>query len=137
MEAINDRLVAVIESGVTLDELINIIESVQEYMDDVEPETVQEAIAAAVDFEFSEIYDAISHLDSEQSLSEHLEYLDNLARLTGYDPESAKEIVWQKLSEVEEPDYGEHRPSFSGGESRTNEDFSDNAIHSLFGNLLR
>ena len=43
--------------------------------------------------EFIETRDAIGHLDSQQSLSEHLEHLDTLAELTGYDPASAKEIV--------------------------------------------
>ena len=137
LEAITDRLVAVIENGASPDELINIIESVQEHMGDPAPETVQEAIDGAVHYELSETYDAISHLDSEHSLSEHLGYLDILAKLTGYDAESAKEIVSQRLSECEEPDYGEHRPSFSRSGSSTGEDFSDEAIQSLFWNLLR
>ena len=137
LEGITYRLVAVIEGGVSTDELINIIKSVHEYMDDAVPESIEDAIAGVVHYEFYDTRDAIDHLDSEQSLIEHLEYLDILAKLTGDDAESAKEIVSQRLSELEEPDYGEHRPTFASSGSAPGEEFSDEAIESLFWNLVR
>ena len=106
-------------------------------MNDATPDSVEDAIADALHYEFWETEDAISHLGSERELSEHLEHLDTLAALTGGDAERAKEIVSQRLGELEEPDYGEHRPSFSTRGSATGEEFSDESMRSLFLNLLR
>ena len=137
LEAITDRLVLVIRSKPTPDDLIDIIRSIQMYMDDPIPDSIDDEIAGVLHYEFYETEDAISHLDSENELSEHLEHLDTLAALTGEDAERAKNIVLQRLSELEELDYGEHRPSFSSRGSTTSEKFSDEAMRSLFLNLLR
>ena len=137
LKAISVRLVSVIEGGAAPDDLINIIRSVQEYMEDATPDSVEDAIADALHYEFCQTEDAISHLSSEQELSEHLEHLGTLATLTGGDAERAKEVVSQRLGELEEPDYGEHRPSFSRSGSATGEEFSDESVRSLFLNLLR
>ena len=137
LEAISTQLAALIDSGVSIDDLINIIKSVQDHMGDETPESVEEMISYAIDYELSETDDAINHLDSEQSLIEHLEYLDALAALTGESVEVAKEIVSQRLGEFEEPDYGEHQLIFPAGRESVGEEFSDEAIRSLFGNLLR
>ena len=107
------------------------------HMDAPIPDSINDEIVDALNYEFYQTKDAIRHLDSESELSEHLEYLDILASLTGEDAEGAKNIVFQRLSELEEPDYGEHRPSFSSRGSTTSEEFSDEAMRSLFLNLLR
>ena len=137
LEAITARLVSVIGRGAAPDDLINIIRSVQEYMNDATPDSVEDSIAVALHYEFWETEDAISHLGSEHELSEYLEHLGTLATLTGGDAESGKEIVSQRLGELEEPDYGEHRPSFSRSGSATGEEFGDESMRSLFLNLLR
>ena len=143
LEAITDQLTAVIESGESIEVLIEIIKSVQEHMGDAAPEVVDDAIADAVHYELSETEDAISDLDSEQSLDEHLEYLDILAELTGEDTKRAQVIVSDRRDEFEEQDHGEYRPSFSrsgsttGSGSAMGEEFSDAAIQSLFENLLQ
>ena len=137
LEAIESRLVSVIESGAAPDDLINIIKSVQEYMNDETPDAVEDTISNALHYEFCETRDAISHLGSEQELSEHLEHLEALSALTGEDAESAKEIVAQRLGELEEPDYEERRPSFSRRGSTAGEEFSDGSMRSLFLTLLR
>ena len=137
LEGVTGRLVAVIDGGVSINELINIIKSVNEHMEDSVSERVEDAIGDAVHYELSDTDDAIGHLDSEQSLHEHMEYLDTLAQLTGESVESAKEIVSQRLGELEEPDYGEHRLDFSKNQGATDEKFSDEAMKSLFWNLLQ
>lgn len=113
LDAITTCLVQAIEGGMPVDDLINTIQSVREHMDYSVPESVEETIDRMVRYEFFETRDAISHLDSEQSLSEHMEYLDALAVLTGYDASDAKEIVSDRLADFDEPDHGEYRPSFS------------------------
>ena len=62
LEGITHRLVDVIEGGVTSDELVNIIKSVHEYMDDAVPKSIEDGIANAVHYELYETDDAISHL---------------------------------------------------------------------------
>ena len=137
LEGVIDRLIAVIEGGVSINELINIIKSVNEHMEDSVSETLEDAIGGAVHYEFYDTDDAIGHLDSEESLHEHMEYLDNLAQLTGESAESAKETVSLRLGELEEPDYGEHRLDFSKSQGAADEKFSDEAMKSLFWNLLQ
>ena len=137
LNTIEDRLVSVIESGAAPDDLINIIESVQQYMNHETPDAVQEAITHAVSYELCETIDAIDHLDSEQELGEHLEHLEKLAELTGQNAEYAKTVVVQKLSELEEPEYEEQRPSVFRRASSTNEEFADEAIRSLFLSLVQ
>ena len=130
-------MIAVIEGGVSINELINIIKSVNEHMEDSVSETLEDAIGSAVHYEFYDTDDAIGHLDSEESLNEHMEYLDTLAQLTGESAESAKETVSLRLGEMEEPDYGEHRLDFSKSQGAADEKFSDEAMKSLFWNLLQ
>lgn len=135
--AITTRLVEAIEGGMAVDDLIDTIQSVREHMEYDVPESVEKTIDQMVCYEFFETRDAISHLDSEQSLTEHMEHLDSLAVLTGYDAADAKAIVSDRLAEFEEPDHGEYRPSFSRHGGGSPEEFGDAAIASLFRNLVR
>lgn len=113
LAAIQARLVEAFEDGMAIDDLIQAIQNVHEHMDDV-PQEVDEVIVRMAQYEFKETRDAISHLDSEESLSEHLDYLDSLAELTGHDAIKAKGIVSDRLAALEEPDHSEYRPRFSG-----------------------
>ena len=137
LSLISERLIEVVEGGAPVDELINIVESVQEHMDEEVPEGVDEALDRVVSYEFTDTSEAIGHLDSEQHLSEHMEQLDTLARLTGYDAEPAKGIVSERLAQFEEPDYGEYRVSVSRPSRQGEDRFEDDAILSLFSNLVR
>ncbi len=137
LAAISARLVEAIEGGMALDDLINTIENVREHMDHDVPAEVDDAIDRMVRYEFTDTREAISHLDSEQSLSEHLEHLDSLAELTGYDATNAREVVTDRLVEFEDPDHGEYRPSLSRRGDGTSEEFGDAALASLFGSLVK
>ncbi len=137
LRSLTDRLVEVIESGAPVDELITIVESVQEYMGDEVPEAVDEALNHIVGYEFTNTSQAISHLESKQNLSEHIEQLEALSRLTGYDVEPSKQVVNERLAELEVPDYDEYRPSVSRSSTRVDDRFDDDAIKSLFSNLVR
>jgi DNA polymerase III delta prime subunit len=137
LAAISTRLVEAIDGGMSVDDLINTIQNVREHMDDDVPAEVDDAIDRMVRYEFIETRDAISHLNSKQDLSVHLEYLDSLAELTGYDATAAKKIVSDRLAELEEPDHGEYRPSFSRHGRASSEEFGNAAVASLFGNLVK
>lgn len=137
LKGLVDRLISLVEAGIVTDDLIGVIKGIQEHMVDATPDAVKRAMGNAVNIELWDTAEAISHLTSEQELLEQLEYLDTLAELTGEDASEAKEIVSARLSDLEEPDYDEHHPRFSGGGSSHCEEFGDEALRSLFVNLLR
>jgi energy-coupling factor transporter ATP-binding protein EcfA2 len=130
------RLIEVLESGIPTDELVSIVEKVNEYMADSIPDNVQAVLDSTIDYELEETEGAISHLDSEQSLSEQIDYLDSLAKLTGRDASTAKEIINEKLSELEETQWSEERPSFPSRPGSERENFNDDALRSLFSGLI-
>lgn len=136
LAGIENRLLEVVQNGVPTEELVSIVEAVQTFMDEALTEALEEEIDEVVRYEFEETADATSHMESEDSLLEQLEHLDALAKLTGYDPEEAKQIVADRLHEIVEPDYSEHRPSFSSKASGAEREFSDAELRSLFFNLI-
>ena len=137
LEAIEARLIEVIEDRLPPDELVAVTESVQEYMSETLSELAASTLDAAIEYEFSDTSEAISHLDTESSLNEHLEYLDSLAKLTGRDSETAKSVVYDRISEIEESRHEERSTGFSPSKRRSDEEFGDNDLVSLFSNLLR
>lgn len=105
-------------------------------MSDTATDEVTDAIAGVVGYEFSETEEAISHLNTENELSEHMEHLEQLSKTTGINPDSAFQVVSEKLAQYERPDYGEHRESFSRPQQSQSTEFSDDALVSLFSNLV-
>ena len=147
------RLISILESGVPIDELISIVESVYQHIGDEMPNNVQEILESAIGYEFTETEDASRHLDSEQSLSEHLDYIDTLAELTWHNPQHARDVINQRLAELEYTEWPEKHPSFLGrslpaskwpekhpsflGRSLpASKEFDDNALYSMFSKLI-
>ena len=124
------------ESNVTIDELISIVESVYQHIGDEIPNNVQEILELAIDYEFTMTEDASGHLDSEQSLSEHLSYIDTLAELTGHSPQHARDVINQRLTELESTEWPEELPSFRGRSLPASKEFDDNALYSMFSKLI-
>ena len=137
LEAVTDRLISLIEGVPTLGVLVDIIRNVHKYMCDATPDSINDEITSAVSYQLFSTEDAISHLDSEDELSEHLEHLEALEELTGEDADDAKKIVLHRLSELQVPEYEEYRPDFTRSGGVKGEEFSDDAMHNLFSNLLR
>ena len=136
LQALKERLIEVLQSSVTIDELIPIVSNAEEFMADSMPEDLQKVLDSTIDYEFQDTQDAISHLDSEQSLSEHIEYLNELAELTGRDASAANEIVNKRLIRFDAPQWSEDRPIFGSRHRSSHEDFNDDALRSLFSNLI-
>ena len=130
------RLISILESNVTIDELISIVESVYQHIGDEIPNNVQEILEWAIDCEFTMTEDASGHLDSEQSLSEHLNYIDTLAELTGHSPQHARDVINQRLIELENTEWPEELPSFRGRSLPASKEFDDNALYSMFSKLI-
>ncbi|ASP20089.1 hypothetical protein ANTHELSMS3_01389 [Antarctobacter heliothermus] len=136
MRLIEQRLVHTIEGGLPVDEILSIVEAVDEFMADTAPDEVTEALEGVVGYEFSETEEAIGHLNTESELSEHMEHLEQLAKVTGINPDSALKVVSEKLVQYERPDYDEHRGSFTRPKQSQRTEFSDEALVSLFSNLV-
>ncbi|WP_197917293.1 ATP-binding protein [Thiosulfatihalobacter marinus] len=136
LRLIEQRLVHAIEGGLPVDEILSVVEAVDEFMADTAPDEVTEALEGVVGYEFSETEEAISHLNTESELSEHMEHLEQLAKVTGINPDSALQVVSEKLVQYEQPDYDEHRGSFTRPQQSQRAEFSDDALVSLFSNLV-
>ena len=134
--AIEARLTSVIENGLASDDFVNVLKNVQEYMSDSTSTNTASALESAIEYEFTETREAISDLDTEDALTEHMEYLESLASLTGRNPEEAISIVSERLVEVENTDYGKRQTSIAQQRPNDNEEFDDDALRSLFSNLL-
>lgn len=137
MESIESALTTAIEDGVPQDELSMVHRAVHEYMTDPMPEHVSEVLDQAIDFEFEETSQAIADLTTETELNNHIEFLDELAAETGRDPEKAKRIVYDKMAEIEEPQYETRQTSFRSRGNTDNDSFDDNELLSLFSTLSK
>lgn len=105
-------------------------------MPDTAPQQVRDIINQLVSYEFNDTRNAISHLDTEDELSEHLEFLSELAKITKHDLEKSKMIVLDRINELEE-DSANQNTSYTPRSNRDKEEFSDDALKSLFSNLVK
>lgn len=137
LNAIEKQLEHAIDNGIPNEELVMVYNLVMEYMSDVLPDGVVMALDSAVDYEFNETREAIADIDSEQSLSDHIEFLDDLGKATNRDPENAKLIVSDRMAEIEEEDHSAQQPSFVSKEPNEGEDFGDEELASLFSTLIQ
>ena len=136
IQCIEERFIAVLQDGMAIDDLIYTIERMDEYMQNAVSDGVQEELDGVVNYEFTEVAEAISHLDSKEEYSEHMERLEKLAELTGQYATPALEYVAEKLSEIEQTVSVEAEMGISTRPEQDQERFDDNALHSLFSNLI-
>ena len=134
--SIEKRFVTVIESGMSIDDLVGTIEKMQEYMQDAVVDEVQTALEEAVEYEFAEVRDATGHLGERDELAEHIEQLEKLSAITGGYATPALEYVAQRLLEVESAESEKAQICFPLKSTREEEEFDDNALRSLFSNLV-
>ena len=86
-------IVEVLEDSMSTDDLVSVAQRVKEYMEDTISTHVQEVFDSAVEHELQYTEEAINDLDTEESLAEQLELVENLANITGHDATKAKEII--------------------------------------------
>lgn len=138
LTAVEVALVRAIEAGIPMDELVAVKDAIDEYLDvaiDLGP--IEDAINSAIDYEFDEVSERISDLSSESELNEHMEMLEFIAKHTGRSAEAAKNVVQQKIGEIQAPDYDEYQPSPRVQSPRADTEFSDNDLVSLFSTLSK
>ena len=136
LAGIERRLVEILESGLSTEELVPVVESIYAHMEDMMPTVVQETLDPVIDYEFAVSNGAIDELESEESLSEHLEHIDTLGALTGRDTERVKAVITERLADFPDEQFSEEPPSVLSRSVRTSEEFDDRALYSLFSNLI-
>ena len=136
IEEIERLLTLALQDGLGPDEFLPVVESVYSHMEHSIPEQVKAALDGAIDYEFTDVGDVISQLDSESSLLDHGEFIDRLAELSGRDPTSAKEAIQERIAQIQEPDWDDESPSFASRAPLGRVDFSDDALLSLFSTLV-
>ena len=90
----------------------------------------------AVNYEFTETRHAISHLDTENELTEHIDFLTSLAKISGHDLEYAKSIIQNRIDQIEESETGGVETSFPSSKDHNDETFTDSDLKSLFSSLI-
>ena len=136
IEEMERLLTLALQDGLGPDELLPVVESVYGHMGHSMPEQVEAALDDAINYEFTDIGDVVSELDSEDSLLDHGGFIDRLAELSGQDPTSAKEAIQERLAQIQEPHWDDEGASFASRAPLGREDFSDDALLSLFSTLV-
>ncbi len=134
LAAIEMRLIEVLEDELPTEDLVPVVESIYAHMEQMISRHVQETLEPVIDYELAETNGAVDQLDSEQDLSEQLEYIQVLGRITGRDTDGLKAIISQRLAEF--PDEPLEAPPAVSRSHRTSEEFDDGALYSLFSNLI-
>ena len=153
------RFAEIFDKGVSIGVLTPIVKSAYDHLDETAVK-MYDILDGAIDYEFDETSDCIDHLDSEDELTEHSDYINTLGNITGRNPRPAMLIIDKKLSALENsideyefmprvnPSDNEKLSLFKGilqsderldlsGFSFSDEDrFSDDELHSLFSNLI-
>lgn len=137
MAGIEKRLLEVLDNGLAIDDLIAVIENINEYMPEIKSVEIESRLESAIDYELNQTSDAISHLNSEDDLSEHLVHIEDLAKLTGRDPNTANQIIEERIADYEQRHQYEERSSIQPNAGSFREDFNDDALRSLFSNLIK
>ncbi|MGH0003869.1 restriction endonuclease [Pseudovibrio ascidiaceicola] len=138
LTSIETALVRAIEAGIPMDELVAVKDDIDEYLEEaIDLGTIEDAINSAIDYEFDEISERISELTSESELNEHMELLEFIAKHTGRSAETAKNVVHEKISEIEVADYDDYQPSSRRRSGHAVAEFSDNDLISLFSTLSK
>ncbi|AUW04393.1 restriction endonuclease [Vibrio campbellii] len=137
LQAIENRFAEVIDGGLSIDELITVIQKVSKYMSFTTPRKISLLIDELVRYEFNDTLNAISHLNTEDELSEHLGYLDDLAKITGKDPEQPKLAVIERIQELEEDAIDVHTSEYIPPIRKNVSKFSDDDLKNLFSTLIK
>ena len=154
------RFAEIFDKGVSISVLTPIVKSAYDHLDETAV-GMHDILDEAIDYEFDETSDSIDHLDSEEELTEHSDYIYTLGNITGRNPRPAMLIIDKKLSALEnshdeyefisriDPSDNEKLSLFKGflqsderlnllsGFSSSDEDrFNDDDLHSLFSSLI-
>ncbi|PWW16205.1 MULTISPECIES: hypothetical protein [Pseudidiomarina] len=135
--AVETILINVIQVSNPVEDLIPIIDAVNEHLTLGEVIHVKEVIDSAVNYEFTETWHAISNFNTEGELTEYIDFLTSLAKISGHCPEEAKSVVQRRIADLEELERHEIGATLPSSKSHIDDKFSDNELKSLFYNLIK
>ena len=136
IDGVEEHLIILLESGLPIDELVSVIDSIYGHMNDCMSESLLEVVDSVVDYEFLVHGGAIDDFSSSQEFSDYLECIDALAEIVGRDSTRVKEIANMRLANMEKEDSSHSLPGFLDSWRKTHEEFDDDALYSLFSNLI-
>lgn len=135
--AIEDKILGLFNNWFSIDDLISFMRSFNELMPDTTPKNIKNLMDQAVNYECTETYQAITHLETEDDLNEHLASLEELEKITDCDIEQAKATISQRIDELHEEYIPEQESSLPSRNKLFDETFSDDDLKSLFSNLIK
>lgn len=135
LESLEMALKRVLGSGIALDEVVSACEAIYEFMGDEAPSGVLERLDRIIDYELNETSDIVRDL-AEAELTEHLELIEALGQVTGRDCDYAKQVIEDRLYEIDQTETGGYSPSIPTSHRTVGESFSDADLKSLIGNLI-
>ena len=130
------KIVKIFDQGIHSDDLVAMIEKINEFLPRGEYPDVDEAVENAIRYEFSQTRDSIDDLSTEDELTEHIDFLTTLAKVTGYNADHAKAIVQQRIHELDEEEPDRQSASIPPQSKHSEERFSDDDLKSLFYSLI-
>jgi DNA polymerase III delta prime subunit len=137
-DGLEEALLHMIDQGMPIDELENISYATEEwryYLGD----RIGDAVAEAIRIEINEVGSIVADIDSESTLTGHIETLQKLATRAAIPPqivEKAVDRVKERIREVEEEALEPKSPSFRAGSAAERDAFDDIALKTLFQPLL-
>ena len=130
------RLIEVLESGIEIDDLFSVVEGIYDHMDGTISDQLGDVVESTLDDQFEDPTNSLGHLDSREDLLEHLEYIERLSEITHRDASTIKDAVKLRINECQTDESSERVPQFGHRANGDREDFDDNALRSLFSNLI-
>lgn len=132
--------VAMCKGGISSDDIERIFDAVQNGGHFIGP-SINEVIGEAISMHFANIEDAVSGIDSESTLNDHIETLRKIASGASIDKQtvnSAIDIVEARITELQEENETNQAesPSFNSERSSMFDMFDDDDLKSLFTPLL-
>ncbi len=133
---VEERLYKVISEGIPLDDLSCVYKNIECYFHNPILDELKRALDCDISNRINNTDDEIRYLGTERELTEHLEILEQISNVSGHDICKAKEVINEKISNLDESSYESQTSSYTSRRLREKEDFKDNDVISLFSKLV-
>jgi hypothetical protein len=137
-DSLEEAIIGMIQSGMPSDELANISDAVELWRWLLSTR-VTDAVEDAIRAEINDVDSIVADIDSESTLTEHIETIQKLAKRVTIPPQAVKkavETVMERINEVQEHTSVSESPSFKAGSSDEADAFDDVALRNLFQPLV-
>jgi hypothetical protein len=137
-DSLEKSIVNMIDRGMPSDELENISDAAEQWRR-VLGNRITDAVEEAIRTEINEVRSIVADIDSESTLTEHIQTLQKLAKRATIPPqivEKAVATVMERIGEVEEHTSVSESPSFKARSPDEADALDDAALRNLFEPLL-